>query len=96
MVWNKGLLNKEAAMKNQFLARDIGDFGNDEIYIDDALADWRYQDWLGFRAGKMKRPGGLYNKSRDIDTARTFILLPTGQYNEVLREAQMATKGVGI
>src|SRR3569623_3061653 len=45
----------------QLFAQDRGNFGNDTITLDWAYGDYRYQDWLGVRVGKVKIPLGLYN-----------------------------------
>jgi hypothetical protein len=80
----------------QFLARDLGDAANDEVEVDWAFGDYRYRNWLGVRAGKLKRALGLYNQSRDIDAARTGVFLPLSVYNETYRTAQQAVKGIGL
>lgn len=80
----------------QILARDTGDFGNDRVEIDWMTGDYRYRKWLGFRAGKMKMSFGLYNQSRDIEAARTFIILPSSLYNENERETLLSIKGAGV
>jgi hypothetical protein len=78
----------------QLAARDLGDLGNDKLIIDWAYADYRWQDWLGIRAGRIKLPVGLYNTTRDFDMLRTFILLPQGIYNESFRDLMTSMKGV--
>lgn len=80
----------------QFLSRDLGQLGNNEIEIAWAFADYHHRDWLGLRAGKIKRPYGLYNRSRDVDAARPFVLLPAMAYDEVPRETYAATTGVAV
>jgi hypothetical protein len=80
----------------QLFSRDLGGFGNNEIKIDWAFADYSYSDWLGFRAGKMKKPAGLYNETRDVDMLRTSILLPQGVYNDSWRDATLSVTGFGI
>ncbi len=80
----------------QFLARDIGDTGNDKIEIDWAYADYKWYEWLGFRVGKIKLLYGFYNESRDIDMLRTPILLPPSVYSESARDAQTAVKGISV
>ncbi|MCP4352990.1 MAG: hypothetical protein GY795_46665 [Desulfobacterales bacterium] len=81
----------------QFFARDLGDLGgNNDINIDWAFADYRWKDWLGLTAGKIKVPLGFYNETRDIDMLRTSILLPQSLYSERWRETFMALQGVGI
>ncbi|MBF0451498.1 MAG: hypothetical protein HQK75_12405 [Candidatus Magnetomorum sp.] len=77
----------------QISARDLGDIGNDKPYIDWALADYRIADILGLRFGKLKVPIGFYNETRDIDMLRTSVLLPSGVYIELLRDAWNGLKG---
>jgi len=80
----------------QVSARDLGDIGNNKPYVDWALADWRIIDTLGIRFGKLKVPMGFYNETRDIDMLRTSVLLPSGVYIELLRDAWNGLKGFGI
>ncbi len=80
----------------QIFAKDLGSMGNDEITVDYAYGDYRFENWFGLRAGKMKKPSGLYNQSRDVDITRTFIILPPSVYNENYRDAQLAAKGVSV
>jgi len=80
----------------QFAALDLGDLGNDTIFLDWAYADYRWQDWFGIRLGKIKIPMGFYNKTRDIDMLRTFVLLPQSIYSETFRDTLIAMKGIGV
>ncbi len=80
----------------QFLSRDLGQFGDNDIEVDWAFGDYRLRDWLGLRAGKLKLAQGLYNQSRDIDAARPGIFLPTSIYNEAYRETQKSVTGAGL
>ncbi|MCB9481522.1 MAG: hypothetical protein H6680_06855 [Desulfobacteraceae bacterium] len=77
----------------QFFARKLGEFGKGEIEIDWAYGDYRWKDWLGVRAGKMKMPHGLHNATRDIDFLRTNIFLPQSVYNEAWRDTVAAMQG---
>ena len=43
----------------QFLSKDLGSVGNNKVEIDWAFVEYRYRDWLGGRAGRMKRPFGF-------------------------------------
>ncbi|QTA83546.1 porin domain-containing protein [Desulfonema limicola] len=70
----------------QFFSRDLGDVGNNEVEIDWAYGDYRWQDWLGIRIGLMKMAQGFYNETRDVDMLRTFILLPQSVYIETSRD----------
>jgi hypothetical protein len=81
----------------QLIARDLGDSGNDKLGVDWAFGDYRYRNWLGLRAGKMKKAFGLYNQSRDIDAARTGVFLPLSVYPEGDgRTPQQSVKGVAL
>lgn len=80
----------------QFSALDRGAYGKDDVTIDWAYADYRFKDWFGIRAGKVKIPMGLYNETRDLDSARTYVLLPQGIYDDANREINLANSGVAI
>lgn len=80
----------------QVFGRDFGDFGNDQPVLDWAFADYRLQDWLGLRAGRMKVMLGLYNETRDIDMVRTGIFLPQSVYNDGWRESFTSMNGVSL
>ena len=80
----------------QLLAMDRGSYGKDDVTLDWAFADYRLHDWLGFRAGKIKMPLGLYNESRDNDALRTFIFLPENEYYDYERDSVNAITGAGI
>jgi hypothetical protein len=63
-----------------------------------AKADWfyldyRWRDWLGLRAGRVKLPFGLYNEINDIDAARLPILLPQSTYPVQNRNFLLAQTG---
>lgn len=77
----------------QVLSRKLGEFGKGELEIDWGYADYRWKDWMGFRAGKMKLMHGLYNTTRDIDFLRTSIFLPQSVYNEAWRDTVSAVQG---
>jgi hypothetical protein len=77
----------------QILSRKLGEFGKGDVEIDWAYGDYRWKDWLGVRAGKMKMPHGLHNATRDIDFLRTNIFLPQSVYNEAWRDTVAALQG---
>jgi len=64
----------------ELFAQDLGPDGNYNVKLDWAYLDYRLTDWLGFRAGRVKIPFGLYNEINDVDSARTFVLLPQSVY----------------
>lgn len=80
----------------QLFARDLGEFGNDNITVDWAYGDYRWRPWLGLRAGKIKLPIGLYNETRDMDAARNSIFLPQSVYFELTRDSLLATQGLAL
>src|SRR4051812_19909507 len=43
----------------QVYDRDIGELGKGRLYLDWTFVDYRWKDWLGIRAGKVKTPLGL-------------------------------------
>ena len=78
----------------QLFSRDLGDLSNNEFELDWAYGDYRWRDWLGFRAGKIKIPYGLYNETRDIDLLRTSIFLSSSIYYEGERDLVNAFQGI--
>lgn len=91
-----GMPSDNLRMGIQFLARDLGEIGNNEVNVDWAYGDYQFRNWLGIRAGLLKRPYGLYSRIRDIDAARTSVILPISHYVEVNREYYLETQGAGI
>jgi hypothetical protein len=77
----------------QLSAFDRGNYGRDKITIDWAYGDYRFTDWLGFRAGKVKIPLGLFNEVRDNDALRTFVFLPQQAYYDLERDSVVAILG---
>ncbi|MGA9393026.1 MAG: hypothetical protein WBV69_21530 [Candidatus Sulfotelmatobacter sp.] len=58
----------------------LGQLGGPNVQVDWASGDYKVNDRLGFRAGKVKTPLGLFNDSQDVDTVFLWILLPQGAY----------------
>jgi hypothetical protein len=80
----------------QLFSRDYGKLGNDGIELDWAYGDYRLNNYLGVRAGKVKIAVGLYNETRDVDAVRTSIMLPNAIYQEQNRDVFAGIKGAGI
>ena len=80
----------------QLLGRDFGREESPSVVVDWAYGDFRWRDQLGFRAGKIKLPYGLYNQARDVDMLRTAVLLPQSVYAEQDRELLIAYEGMGL
>jgi hypothetical protein len=64
----------------QLFAQNLGPTGSYDVKFDWFYLDYRWKDWLGFRAGRVKIPFGLYNEINDVDSARVPVLLPQSVY----------------
>jgi hypothetical protein len=80
----------------QLFTRDLGPIGNYETRADWFYLDYRWRDWLGIRAGRVKLPFGLYNETSDIDAARVPILLPQSVYPIASRDYLLAETGLEL
>lgn len=80
----------------QLFARDLGPDGTYSAKFDWLYLDYRWRDWLGLRAGRVKLPFGLYNDTSDIDAAQPVILLPQSVYPAASRNFQLAQTGLEL
>jgi hypothetical protein len=80
----------------QFFTRDLGPIGNYRARFDWFNLDYRFFDWLGIRAGRIKLPFGLYNETSDIDAARVPVLLPQSVYPTASRDVLLAQTGIEL
>lgn len=80
----------------QVYDRNLGNLGEWHPSLDWAVADYRFNNWIGIRAGKVKTTLGLYNDTQDLDFLRTFALLPQSVYPIDLRDATIAHLGGDI
>ncbi len=85
----------------QFIAYDIGKYGNDEVQIDWAFGQYQVPtdiNWLdvNFVAGRFKTGHGLYNDFRDLDMTRTPVFLPRATYSASFRDFFLAANGAQI
>jgi hypothetical protein len=58
----------------------LGQLGGPNVHVDWALGDYRVNDYLGFRGGKVKTVMGLFNDSQDVDAIFLWTLLPQCSY----------------
>lgn len=65
---------------------DTGNVGEYHPFLDYALAEYTFNDEIGLRVGRIRRPQGIYNAIQDIDLARTYVLLPQGMYDARWRD----------
>ena len=70
----------------------LGNNGN-KITLDWAEADYRVNEKVGFRVGKVKTPSGLLNDIQDIDPAYLWVLLPQSVYPLASRDSILAHYG---
>lgn len=70
----------------------LGNFGN-SITLDWAAADYKQNDKIGARFGKVKTPSGLFNEIQDIDPSYIWTLLPQGIYPISSRNSILAHYG---
>lgn len=80
----------------QLFAQDIGSFGNHRVIVDWAVGDYRFNDWVGVRGGKLKLPLGLYGTLRDADLGRPEIYQPQAVYSEDLKDLVRAFNGASV
>jgi hypothetical protein len=80
----------------QVFTRAQGSLRDEALRLDWAFLDYRWRPWLGFRAGVVRMPFGLYNEYSDIDSARLAILLPQSIYPVRNREALLAHTGLSL
>jgi hypothetical protein len=72
---------------------DVGEAGQYDFVLDYALAEYTFNDYFGVRAGRIRRPEGIYNDIQDVDLARTWVLLPQGMYNARWRDFYLSVDG---
>lgn len=80
----------------QLFARDLGPVGDYRATVDWFYLDYRWKDWLGVRAGRVKLPFGLYNDVADIDAAHGVVLLPQSVYPAQNRNFLLAQTGLEL
>ena len=72
---------------------EMGQIGGPDVAIDWASGDYRFNDRLGFRGGKIKQPMGLYNDSQDVDPLFLWVLLPQSTYPVDNRDFDLSLLG---
>jgi hypothetical protein len=70
----------------------LGAYGN-AIALDWAQADYKVNERIGLRAGKVKSPNGLLNEIQDIDPAYLWTILPQSVYPLANRNSLLAHFG---
>ncbi|HEY8924914.1 MAG TPA: hypothetical protein VIU64_11080 [Polyangia bacterium] len=91
-----GQLTDRLRVGFQLFASKLGTTGNFNVKADWFNLDYRWRDWLGLRAGRVKLPFGLYNDTSDIDAARVPVLLPQSVYPLADRDFLLAQTGLEL
>ncbi len=77
----------------QAFAQRLGNYGEDKVLLDWAVADYNFNQQFGVRVGRIKYPKGLYGEALDLDAVRPFIFLPSSLYNPVVRDFNASFNG---
>lgn len=77
----------------QVYDRKIGHLGDGTVQLDWAEGDYKFKDWFGVRAGKVKTVLGLYNDTQDMTFLYTWAILPQSMYSLDLRGLTMSHEG---
>ena len=97
--WTEAAVNLSASLSDDFRigaqvhTYRLGELGQLKLDLDWAYGDYRLREWLGFRAGKVKTPLGLFNDTQDIDNLHLWALLPQGIYPADNRSWTLAHTG---
>jgi hypothetical protein len=77
----------------QAYSRNIGNLGQGHLQLDWAVADYRFAEWLGVRAGRVKTTIGLYNDTQDMNFLHTWAILPQAVYSQDMRDGFLSHNG---
>jgi len=99
LQWTEGAVSLNDAVSDklrvgiQIHMYQMGQIGGPQILVDWASGDYRMNDNLGFRFGKVKTPLGLFNDSQDVDALFLWVLLPQCNYPDDNRDFDLALLG---
>jgi hypothetical protein len=102
MQWTDGAVSLSDVVSDnlrvgiQVHMRQLGQLGGATPEIDWAVGDYKLSEHIGFRAGKVKTPLGLFNDSQDIDAAFLWALLPESNYPSDNRDYTLAHLGADV
>ncbi len=87
----------ELQLALQLVWRDAGQTDEDDLRIDYGLIDYSFfsseTTLLGFKAGRVPTPFGLYNDTRDVASTRPSVLLPQSIYFDRNRNLGLSADG---
>jgi len=96
---HRGAVNISTSITDKFrvgaqgYARKIGSLDDGRPQLDWAYGDYKFANWFGVRAGKVKTALGLYNDTQDMDFLHLWALLPQGVYPADLRTTYISHTG---
>ncbi|MBV8051364.1 MAG: hypothetical protein JOZ80_09260 [Acidobacteriaceae bacterium] len=99
LQWTEGALSLNDAVSDklrvglQIHMYQMGEIGGPQLVVDWASGDYKVNDNLGFRVGKVKTPFGLFNDSQDVDALFLWVLLPQCNYPDDNRDFDLAVLG---
>jgi hypothetical protein len=99
LQWTEGAVSFSDAVTDklrigvQLHMYQMGEFGGPNIVVDWASGDYKVNDYLGFRVGKIKTPLGLYTDSQDVDALFLWIMLPQSMYPNDNRDYDLSERG---
>ena len=97
--WSEAAVNVRTALSDslhvgmQVHSYFMGELGRGTAQVDWAFADYRVQNWLGVRGGKLKAPLGLFGEVEDTDTLYNWALLPQSVYEAEFRSFNVPVVG---
>jgi hypothetical protein len=72
---------------------DVGEAGDYDLVLDYAQVQYTFNEWLGVRAGRIRRPEGIFNEIQDVDLAYTWVVVPQGVCNSRWRDMYLSVDG---
>ncbi len=99
LQWTEGAVSVSDAVTEklrigvQLHMYQMGQFGGPNIAVDWASGDYKVNDFVGFRVGKIKTPLGLFNDSQDVDALFLWVMLPQGMYPNDNRDYDLSEMG---
>jgi hypothetical protein len=97
--WTEGALSLTDPLSDnlrfgiQLHMYQMGQIGGPYMEVEWASGDYKINDQLGFRAGRVKIPLGLYNDSQVVDPLFLWILLPQCTYPNDDRDFHLSVDG---
>jgi hypothetical protein len=98
-AFTDGGLNLSTSITDKFRVgaqgyiRNVGQLGGGRVSLDWAYGDYKFKDWFGIRAGKVKTALGLFNDTQDAESLHTWAMLPQSLYPLDLRTSLIAHTG---